>query len=217
MIGITGASGQLGQTLMGRWPESLPIGRLMPTKRLDVLIHAACPKWHDNQAVDDFRRFNDQVLAYVLAWEPLVINLGSWWQLADGSCQDLPYVKLKHEQEQMLPTARHLYPYHIYGEVKGLIHDILEGVEITTVLDEPLDFIHVSDVARGVDACLDKPAGRYAVYTKVLTYPDQLVPSAVVKPREFTALTTYPLPSIIEPWVNLKDYLARHRDASFSL
>jgi hypothetical protein len=41
MIGVTGASGALGKALLRRFPGALPIGRVMPSVPVNLLIHAA--------------------------------------------------------------------------------------------------------------------------------------------------------------------------------
>lgn len=169
MIGVTGASGHLGQAIMDLLPDAYPIGRTMPDVQLSGLIHAAAPNYKDEEAVVKFHEFNQQIHEYLIeARLRRIVVVGSWWQIATGSCRDLLYTKLKDHQKRMFPAV-HIMPYSIYGDearagrgfIPQLIEAIREGKQLQGLSDQRRDFIHVSDVARACIIGLDAPRGTY--------------------------------------------------------
>jgi nucleoside-diphosphate-sugar epimerase len=169
MIGVTGASGHLGSALMDLIPDAYPIGRTMPDVHFTGLIHAAAPDYRDNEAVLDFVQFNQQVLKYLYSTKlQRVVTLGSWWQQAEGNCQDLLYTRLKDNQRTMFPGV-HVVPFSIYGDearqgrgfIPQLIQSIQTGQSLVGLSEQSRDFIHVKDVATACLLGLDSHRGVY--------------------------------------------------------
>lgn len=181
LVGITGASGQLGQALMRRFPHAIPIAHRMPSERVDLLIHAACPVWTDEHSITEFDRFNLAVRQYMNTHPGLkMVNVGSWWQYAEGSCRDLSYTKLKDRQREMFPEATHLVAYSIYGDQKGFIKSVLDhitgGPRLLSVGTQWRDFIHVDDCAAAVEVAAGL-TGTWAACTKEPVRTDALLRS----------------------------------------
>lgn len=173
MIGVTGASGHLGQAILELLPDAHPIGYTMPDIPLTGLIHAAAPNFRDDDAVVRFHEFNQQLHAYLSHNRVRrTVIVGSWWQHAEGECRDLLYTKLKDHQRRMFPGV-HVLPYSIYGDearpgrgfIPQLIHTINTGQPLQGLSDGARDFIHVSDVARACIIALDAPWGTYIAAT----------------------------------------------------
>jgi hypothetical protein len=217
MIGITGASGALGKALMRRFPGSLAIGRVMPTVPVDLLIHAAAPDWRDPIGVDDFRWFNDEVRDYVHRYGPQMVNVGSWWQYATGPVSDLSHTRVKRDQQEMFPAARHVIAYSIFGPDKGFnlsILDHLSGAHrMGEILPEWRDFIHVDDVADAVAWATGLVPGAYAACsgdpvrlgTVARSFGIDLPPA---DPLPNSADLTYPLENIAATTVHLAEFIA---------
>lgn len=173
MIGVTGASGHLGQAILELLPDAYPISRNMPDIPLTGLIHAAAPDYRDDEQVMLFHDFNVRLLDY-LETNRLrrVVVVGSWWQHARGDCKQLLYTQMKDHQQRMF-TATHVLPYSIYGNDprpgRGFVPQLIAAINGTGQLaglsNEPRDFIHVSDVARACIVALDAPRGLYIAGT----------------------------------------------------
>lgn len=179
-VGITGASGQLGQALMRRFPHAIPIAHRMPSERVGLLIHAACPVWNDEHSVMEFDRFNLAVRQYVNTYKPKMVNVGSWWQYAEGDCRDLSYTRLKDRQRDMFPEAAHLVAYSIYGEQKGFVKAVIDhitgGPRLESVGTQWRDFIHADDVAVAVEVTAGL-TGTWAACTREPVRTDALLRS----------------------------------------
>lgn len=215
-VGITGASGQLGQALMRRYPQAIAIGHRLPDDPVDVLIHAACPNWTVDRSVTDFYRFNLAVMQYQRRWQPKVVNVGSWWQVAVGSCRYLTYTRLKDYQQALFPDAVHVVAYSIYGPSKGFSRVISDHVTgrrpMPSVGTAWRDFIHVDDVATAVEKAIDLPPGRYSACTAEPVRLDAVasafginVPTENLEPR---ADLRYPLERIPLITRRLSDHIA---------
>jgi len=217
MIGITGASGALGQALMRRFQGALPIGRVMPTVPVNLLIHAAAPYWWDPISVDDFRWFNDEVRDYVEQHQPAMINIGSWWQYAAGPVSELAHTRLKREQQVMFPQARHVVPYSIFGPDKGFNRHVVAHLtgerRMREILPEWRDFIHVDDVADAVNWARGLTPGVYAACsgepvrlgTVCRSFGIELPPA---DPMPESADLAYPLENIAATTVHLAQFIA---------
>ncbi len=214
-VGITGASGQLGQALMRRWPRAIPIGHRMPDEPVSLLIHAACPDWRDEHAITEFDRFNLAVRQYANTHRPTMVNVGSWWQSAEGDCRDLSYTRLKDRQQAMFPEATHLIAYSIYGPVKGFVQAVVEhltgGARLTSIGTQWRDFIHVDDVANAVEQAIGL-GGTWAAATREPVRVDAVtsafgihLPIVEAAP---TAELRYPHPIIQTGHSHLHDYIA---------
>lgn len=182
MIGVTGASGHLGQALLDLLPDPYPIGRNMPEEPLTGLIHAAAPDYRDNEAVVKFHDFNIQLHEYLTHTRlRRVVIVGSWWQHAEGNCKDLLYTQMKQHQQRLF-TATHVLPYSIYGDEprpgRGFIPQLIEAIrgniELQGLSDQPRDFIHVTDVARACIIALDAPRGTYTAATGHTSTPREI-------------------------------------------
>lgn len=221
MIGVTGATGRLGQAIAELTPI-IPIGRTMPTERIPVIIHAATIRGRSQADADDFQHFNTALTDYCDKHDPLVVNIGSCWQILPGTCREQPYTRLKNAQESMLPQARHVIPYWIYGPQKGFIHDLKThlqgGTPLTHAGTEPRDFIHVHDVARAALTAASLPPGRYAVATGQPLNPHELATGygihLTIREDPITATLAYPLPFIGRPTITVHDYLTGRYPAS---
>ena len=169
-VAITGASGQLGQALARRYPDAILIGHHMIEEPVDLLIHAACPDWRDERDVEDFGRFNLAVLQYVRRHQPTMVNVGSWWQIAEGTCRDLAYTRMKDYQQSLFPEARHVIAYSIYGPIKGYALEVVRHVtgqrRMTTVGTPWRDFVWVDDVADAVANASMRAPGVYGAYSR---------------------------------------------------
>lgn len=186
MIGVTGASGHLGSVLMEMLPDAEPIGRWIPGRSFEAIIHCAAPDYRDDSAVIAFREFNAALEDHVRRHPPeVLIVTGSWWQHGIGSCRDVLYTRLKDEQVRLFPQAVHLVPFSIYGDqprsgrgfVPQLIRAIRGEVALAGLSDQPRDFVHVSDVALAHIRALDAPQGLYLVGTGRAVSPEDLAAS----------------------------------------
>jgi nucleoside-diphosphate-sugar epimerase len=183
MIGVTGATGHLGSVILDMLPDAEPIGRTIPDRPFEAIIHTAAPDYRDDDAVITFRDFNLALEQHLDRHPPdALIVTGSWWQHGIGSCRDVLYTRLKDEQVRMFPQAAHLIPYSIYGDDprpgRGFIPQLIRAVNgdmtLTGLSDQPRDFIHVTDVALAHIRALDVPAGMYAVGSGIVISPRDL-------------------------------------------
>lgn len=182
MIGVTGATGHLGQAIMSLLPDAHPIGRNMPDVPLTGLIHAAAPDYRDDEQVTLFHDFNVQLLGYLEANRlRRIVVVGSWWQHAQGNCKHLLYTQMKDHQQRMF-TGTHVLPYSIYGDEaragRGFVPQLIAAIrgesQLAGLSNEPRDFIHVSDVARACIVALDAPRGVYIAGTGHVQTPREL-------------------------------------------
>ena len=222
MIGVTGASGHLGSVLMEMLPDAEPIGRTMPDRKMDALIHAAAPSFRDTDAVLDFRSFNAEVKTYVDKYQPeTVIVTGSWWQHAIGECRNFMYTLLKDEQKRIFDQAVHILPYSIYGEQarqgRGFIPQLILAargdITLAGLSEQPRDFIHVTDVALAHIRALDAKPGTYTAGTQFVIRPMDLAELFGIggsalddHPHAEPQYLADPVPGW-EPLMNVVDYL----------
>jgi len=223
VIGVTGASGHLGSVLVDMLPDCEPIGRQIPDRQYEAIIHTAAPDYRDDDAVIAFRDFNLALEQHLERHPPSsLIITGSWWQHGIGSCRDMLYTRLKDEQIRMFPQAVHLIPYSIYGDEprpgRGFIPQLIRAIrgEITLVglSDQPRDFIHVTDVALAHIRALDVSPGIYAVASGSVISPIDL--AAILGllgplledeyPIAFPRYSADPLPDW-EPTVSLLEHI----------
>lgn len=190
MIAITGHTGHLGRELTRFLPTAIPIGREIPQdvqKPVHVLIHAAAPNWRDDTAIAMFDLYNEAIAAFIRRHDiRTVINIGSWWQYADGNCRDLPYTLQKHRQARLMEwtgaRVTHIIPYSIYGDEartgRGFIPQLIYALTTNTALsglsDQPRDFIHVSDVAAAIITAIEANPGTYSAATGLTISPREL-------------------------------------------
>lgn len=190
MIAVTGHTGHLGQELMRFLPTAMPIGRYVPRdvqKPVHTLVHAAAPNWRDDDAVAMFDLYNEAIAAFIRRHDiRTVINIGSWWQYAEGDCRDLPYTLQKHRQARLMEWtgARvvHVIPYSIYGDearagrgfIPQLIYALTTNTGLAGLSDQPRDFIHVSDVAAAIITAIDANPGTYVAATGITFSPREL-------------------------------------------
>lgn len=223
-IGVTGATGHLGQAILNLLPDAQPIGHSMPEVPLTGLIHAAAPNFRDDDAVVRFHDFNQELHAYLAASRlRRVVIVGSWWQHAEGDCRDLLYTRLKDHQRRMFPGV-HVLPYSIYGDearpgrgfIPQLINTINTGEPLQGLSNETRDFIHVSDVARACIIALDAPRGTYAAATGHTASPRQIAtrygitgPDYVEYPSATPRYLARPVPAW-QPLINLHAHIEAH-------
>lgn len=191
MIAVTGHTGHLGRELMRFLPTAIPLGRDIPQqpvqKPVHVLVHAAAPNWRDNHAVTLFDLYNETVAAYIRRNDiRTVINIGSWWQYAEGDCRDLPYTLQKHRQARLMEwtgaRVTHVIPYSIYGDEpragRGFIPQLIDTLAGKSVIaglsQQRRDFIHVTDVAAAVITAIDATPGTYVAATGFTISPAEL-------------------------------------------
>lgn len=183
MIGITGATGHLGSVILSMLPDAEPIGRTIPDRPFEAIIHTAAPNYRDPAAVHEFHTFNDALLEHITRHPPnALIVTGSWWQHATGTCRDLAYTHLKDEQRTMFPNAIHLIPFSIYGDDprpgRGFIPQFIEAIRNHATLNglshQLRDFIHVTDVARAHIHALNAQPGIYEISTERTITPADL-------------------------------------------
>lgn len=222
MIGITGASGHLGSVLLDMLPDSEPIGRTIPDRPFEAIIHTAAPNYRDANAVLDFRHYNRALEDHIRRYPPdVLVVTGSWWQHADGNCGDLLYTMLKNEQTRTFREAIHVLPFSIYGEqarpgrgfIPQLIHAIRIGAPLKGLSPEPRDFIHVTDVALAHIRALDAPRGTYLAGTGHVTTPRDLATRyGITGPdyeEPFSATPTYLAPFVPDwtPTVTVDEHI----------
>lgn len=226
MIGLTGATGRLGQAILRQSPNIVPFGRAVPQTRVSVLIHAAAPRAHDEIGLALFGAYNLAIRQYCNRYKPKLVSVGSCWQILDGTCRDTTYAALKRRQADLFADAVHVIPYWIYGEGRGFISEVASalrrGETITSAGEQARDFMHVDDVARDVLHAMDLEAGR--IVSSCTTIPVRPVDlllhfgwNATILEPEPTATLAYPYESISAPRHNVYDYLdeqARHAKAA---
>jgi hypothetical protein len=221
MIGVTGATGHLGQAILEILPDCHPIGRNMPEEPLTGLIHAAAPDYRDEESVVRFHEFNLQLHEYLTRTRlRRVVIVGSWWQHAEGNCQDLLYTQMKDHQQRLF-TGTHVLPYSIYGDEprpgRGFIPQLIEAIrgniELQGLSDQPRDFIHVTDVARACIIALDSPRGTYIAGTGTSTSPKEIAarygitaPPLTEYPTAIPAHLARPVPAW-QPLVDLYQHI----------
>lgn len=217
-VAITGASGALGQSLLRRFPDAIPVGHHMTDEPVDVLIHAACPDWRDERDVDDFGRFNLAVLQYVRRHRPTVmVNVGSWWQIAEGECRRLPYTRMKDYQQDIFPDARHVIAFSIYGPVKGFALEVVRHVtgerRMTSVGTPWRDFIHADDVAEAIATATTLPPGVYSACSGEPVTVSSVARSfgidVPIREQGPTAELRYGPANIAVPTISMADYIGQ--------
>ena len=225
MIGITGASGHLGNVITSMLPECDPIGHTIPRRRYEAIIHTAAPNYRDDNAVQNFRKFNAHLAEHINEFTPdTLIITGSWWQYAIGTCSDLAYTHLKNEQRVMFPNAVHLIPFSIYGNeprpgrgfIPQLIHNINTRQPLKGLSTQLRDFIHVTDVALAHIQGLDAQPGIYEIATgRTITPTDLAGLFGIIAPEYDEHPTAHPqyvaprLPGW-EPTINLINHIKTH-------
>ncbi len=185
-IAVTGATGHLGRVLVpylwerGKIVEK--VGRTLdPDLEADVLIHAATPNWRNEDAIKDFARFNEAVARWAEVTGGRVINIGSWWQYADGIAPHLSYSRMKNDQQAMFPVT--VVPFSIYGTTQrddsGFIPLLLAHIRGTSRLKDAShrtrDWIHIRDVCDALRSALVAPDGIYEANTGIMYSPADLV------------------------------------------
>ena len=183
---MTGATGHLGRVLVpylwerGHIVEQ--VGRtLAPDLDADILIHAAAPNWRKEDAVKAFAPFNEAVARWAEVTGGRVVNVGSWWQYADGIAPHLSYARMKNDQQEMFPLT--VVPFSIYGSTlrddSGFIPQLLAHVRGATRLVDASrrtrDWIHVRDVCSALREALVAPDGIYEAATGIMYSPADLV------------------------------------------
>lgn len=222
MIGITGATGHLGSVITSMLPDAHPIGRTIPPRRFDAIIHTAAPNYRNDDDVMRFRAFNRALLDHIREYPPdALIITGSWWQHATGSCQDLTYTMLKNEQQALFPNAVHLIPFSIYGDeprpgrgfIPQLIRTITTGQPLAGLSNQLRDFIHVTDVARAHIQALEHDQGIYNIATQRTITPADLAalfnihgPELDEYPHAYPRYITEPLPGWT-PAINVIEHI----------
>jgi nucleoside-diphosphate-sugar epimerase len=211
MIGVTGASGHLGQALMDLIPDAYPIGRTMPDIELTGLIHAAAPNYRDDSTVIQFEEFNQEIQKYLTESKlQRIVIVGSWWQISEGNCREVLYTKLKERQTRMF-SAVHIIPYSIYGDGarvgRGIIPQIIQSIKTGEPLiglsKEPRDFIHVKDVAAACLVALDSPRGVYMAGWGKSSSPLDIAARYGLKVPEFVG---YPDAELVYPLERLPEW-----------
>lgn len=210
MIGVTGATGHLGSSIVEMLPDAEPIGRQIPDRPFEAIIHTAAPDYRDEDAVIAFRDFNHALEQHLDRYPPdALIVTGSWWQHGIGSCRDVLYTRLKDEQTRMFPQAVHLTPYSIYGDEprpgRGFIPQLIRAIHgdgtLIGLSDQPRDFIHVTDVALAHIRALDAPAGVYSAGSGIVISPRDL--AAIFGILGLPLLNEHPVayPRYPRPWL----------------
>lgn len=207
-------------------PSAIPIGRTIPDTPVDVLIHAAAPNYRNDEAVRDFATFNHALKQYVEDTKPfIIINITTWWLYCKEEAATIPYTLMKQEQMNLFPQATHLVPYSIYGDepiqgrgfIPHLIAHLNNQTTITGLSDQPRDFIHVTDAARGIRAAMLAPRGTYALATGTTISPRQLANEHGVNAGAWdehpTAYPQYPHKPVPNwhPQITVEEHIASKR------
>lgn len=215
-VAVTGASGALGKALMRKFPGAIAVGHTMLSEPVDLLIHAACPDWRDERSITDFSRFNLAVRQYVTRHSPIMVNVGSWWQVAEGTCRNLAYTRLKDHQQALFPEARHVLAYSIFGPDKGFGLDVADHIAgrrpMQTVGTAWRDFIHVDDVADAIEWSVGLKPGVYAACSQEPVRVSAVLESFGIRlpkqERPPEADLRYPVDNIAPVTVHLSEFIA---------
>jgi len=226
-IGVTGASGRLGSTMVPYlWERGHVVTKidrtLPPDLEVDVIFHLAAPVWTNVQAVTGFARFNEQVARWAEVTGGRVINTGSWWQYAGPDAERQSYTRLKDDQQAMFGTT--LVPFSIYGTLKsdgrGFMSQLTDHARGSRRLVEASgvgrDWIHARDVCEAYRAALRAPEGVYEVCTGVHYSPAELLRAldgSRVAPHvdvpQATTCHRYPRVPGWAPRINVLDHIRR--------
>ncbi len=211
MIGITGATGRLGSTLMRLLPDAVPIGRSIPRETFSIVIHCAV-----SEIPHGLDGFNLALRCYCNTYRPKLINVGSCWQLLAGETYDLEYSKAKRKQSNLFPEATEVIPYWVFGRGKGFVWDLVQALRGFGVLHSAgaahRDFVSVDDVARDIINAFDLPAGMFGSYTDRTTRPFQLAEdfglSVEVKEPFPSTVLEYPIPNIGSDYRDVREWVS---------
>lgn len=209
-VGITGATGHLGQAmmryLMYRNVDVYLVGHTVPDfMRADVVFHLAAPNHRDKAACSQFTYFNEDLVLWSDKHSVPVINTATWWQHAGAEAELLFYTRTKAAQQQMFAGHTTLTLYSIYGESvrsnRGFVPQLVEHLAgrrtLTAASTEARDFVHVDDICRAYLAAIEAPVDVYDVATYLAISPMRLAQVFTddpmdVWPDEPSALCHYP-------------------------
>jgi len=226
VIGVTGATGMLGKAILAAYPDvTVPIYRTLPEESLPVIIHTATVLPGSGKDPSELDSFNYSLASYVNKHKTKIVNVGTCWQILEGSCQEQPYTLMKNRQEVLFPNGVHVYAYNIFGPGNGFIFNLkqyLAGkIKLPYVHEEPRDFIYVDDVARACMSAVGLEPGRYAIASGKSTLPANLIAqygiNLPVVPDKVTAKLAYPLPIIGNSLVTVNDFIEDFVDYSFPM
>jgi nucleoside-diphosphate-sugar epimerase len=187
-VGVTGASGHLGQTMLAHLAQAgidfTPIGRDIPQDlRADVIFHLAAPNLKEPEACTSFTYFNEDLVMWAERNSAQVINTASWWQHAGIEAESLFYTRTKAAQQSMFAGHTTLTLFSVYGDpvrddrgfIPQLIRHLTGFKALTAASNQPRDFIHANDVCTAYLTAISAPVGNYDIGTHLALSPMQLL------------------------------------------